>query len=89
MTDQKEVLIVSQNSVEGTSPFNYRVYFDFVKVNLHKIFSASQLTKTIIFYVEGLSHINFKQWLLLLLLNSLCFSFIALAYMLCADVNIF
>ncbi len=76
MTDQKQVLRVSPS----------------VKVNLPKMFSASQLTKTasqltktMVSYLEGLSYINFRQWLLLVLLNLLSFSFIALAYLCCAN----
>jgi hypothetical protein len=69
MTARKQVLIVSPS----------------LKVNSSKTFLASQLTKTIVSHVEGLSYINFRQWLLLVLLNLLSFSFIALAYLSCAN----
>ncbi|MGF1541590.1 MAG: hypothetical protein ACFCU5_14260 [Pleurocapsa sp.] len=69
MTEQKQVLIVSPS----------------VKVNAPKMFSASQLTKIMVSHVERLNYINFRQWLLLILLNLLSFSFIALAYLCCAD----
>ena len=70
MTDQKQVLIVPQNSV---------------KVNSPKKFLVSQLTKIMAFYAERLSHINFKQWLLLLFLNLISFGFLTVAYLLCGD----
>jgi hypothetical protein len=69
MTDYKQVSIVSPS----------------IKANSPKTLSVSRLSKQLVSYLERFSYINFQQWLLLLLLNLISFSFIALAYLCCAD----
>jgi hypothetical protein len=69
MTDYKQISIVSP-PIEANSP---------------KTLSASRLSKQLVSHVERFSYINFQQWLLLILLNLISFSFIVLAYLSCAD----
>lgn len=69
MTNQKQVLIVSQKPIS---------------IKSSRTVLTSQLNKTLVNYREALSYINLKQWLLLLFLNTISFSFIALAYLFCA-----
>ena len=69
MTNQKQVLIIPQKPIP---------------IKSSKIILASQLNKALVNYREALSYINLKQWLLLLFLNTISFSFIALAYLCCA-----
>ena len=69
MTNQKQVLIVPQKPIS---------------IKSSRTVLTSQLNKTLVNYRAALSYINLKQWLLLLFLNTISFSFIALAYLFCA-----
>lgn len=73
MTDQQQILLVSNNSVQDNSP---NILTDKKRSNLW----AKHLANNIVVGINKLNHIQLKQWLLLLLLNAVATSFIVFAY---------
>lgn len=73
MTDQQQILLVSNNSVQDNSP---NILTDKKRSNLW----AKHLANNIVVGINKLNHIQLKQWLLLLLLNAVAISFIVFAY---------
>ena len=73
MTDQQQILLASNNSVQDNSP---TALTNKERSNLW----TRQLASNIVVGVNKLNHIQLKQWLLLLLINAIAISFIVFAY---------
>lgn len=73
MTDQKPILLVSNNSVQDNSP-------TLLTNQGYRDLWAQKLTSSIVSSVQKLNHITLKQWLLLLLVNGAAITFIVFAY---------
>ena len=73
MTDQQQILLVSNNSVQDNSP---NLLTDREFSNLW----TKQLANNIVIGINKLNHIQLRQWLLLLFLNAVAIGFIVFAY---------
>ncbi len=77
MTNQKQVLIISNDSVEANS-------LNLFPDHKNRLDLAQQLANNIIHSVDKFNFITLNQWIVLLMLNIICLGFISFA---CSWIN--
>ncbi len=73
MTDQQQILLASNNSVQDNSP---TLLTNKERSNLW----TQQLASNLVVGINKLNHIQLKQWLLLLSIDAVAIGFIVFAY---------
>lgn len=77
MTNQKQVLIISNNSAEANS-------LNLFSGHKNRLDLSQQLANKIIRSIDKFSFITLNQWIVLLMLNVICLGFISFA---CSWIN--